>query len=90
MWSFLCSRDSGGASRSNDDCQTSRLVLTAGPYRRKKRSLNRPRFLQQEKRRGKNEKEGEIIYIMYNARSDIRAAVCIGFVLYGFIIAVNC
>ena len=35
-------------------------------------------------------KKGEIIYIIYNARSVIRAAVCICLDLYGIIIPVNC
>jgi hypothetical protein len=49
----------------------------------------RPRFLQQEKRRGKNEK-GEKLAIYKNARSDIRAGISLALDLYGFIIAVNC
>ena len=35
-------------------------------------------------------KKGEIIYIIYNARSVIRAAVCVPLDLYDIIIAVNC
>ena len=35
-------------------------------------------------------KKRKIIYIIYNARSVIRAAVCVSLDLYGFIILVNC
>ena len=35
-------------------------------------------------------KKGGIIYIIYNARSVIRAAVCVTLDLYGIIIPVNC
>jgi len=35
-------------------------------------------------------KKGEIIYIIYNARSVIRAAVCGSLDLYGIIITFNC
>jgi hypothetical protein len=70
-------------------CGTSHSHAIVCPYRRKKRGPLRPRFLQQEKRRGKNEKEGKNLYYI-NARSDIRAAVCVPLDLYGFIITFNC
>ena len=75
--------------RRNDYCPTSSLVLSAATRRSKKRGLIGRAFCN--KKRGEEKmKKGEKIYIIYNARSDIRAAVCLVLDLYGFIIAVNC
>ena len=74
-----------------DDRTAISLAIGCLPLQTQKARPGRPRFLQQEKRRGEEKmKKGEIIYIIYNARSDIRATVCICLDLYGFIIAVNC
>jgi len=56
-------RRTGWAQWHNDYHRPSRLVLSAATRRRrKKRGPDRPRFSQQEKRRGKNEKEENNLY----------------------------
>jgi len=80
----------GKAQRCNDYPQTvSPAIARRGFPARKKRGLVGRAFCNKKRGEEKNEKE-EVIYIIYNARSDIRAAVCLASDLYGIIITFNC